>query len=62
MLVKALSEAFEGRLSVILLVLDQGLSVKELGELGVARCSIGPQLMRKIQKDLGDDVARILGA
>ncbi|KAL3465830.1 Phosphoenolpyruvate/pyruvate domain-containing protein [Aspergillus heterothallicus] len=38
-----LVEAFEGRLSVIL-KLNDGLSVKELSEIGVARISMGPAL------------------
>jgi len=41
-----LTEAFQGRLSVTyIIVMAGGLSVKELKEIGVARISVGPQLM-----------------
>ena len=42
--IKALVQAFDGRLSVLLSRKPDGLSVKELANLGVARISIGPTL------------------
>jgi 2-methylisocitrate lyase-like PEP mutase family enzyme len=56
-----------GRLNVILIRMDgdgkaaQGLSVRELGEIGVSRISVGPQLMRWGMAMVGQEASRILG-
>lgn len=43
-----LTEAFGGKLNVsVKTMVPDGLTVKELAEIGVARCSIGPQLQLK---------------
>lgn len=55
-----LTMAFEGKLNVSLKVLDEGLSVKELKEIGVARISIGPQLSRKLIPFLQEEAEKIL--
>ncbi|UNI18582.1 hypothetical protein JDV02_004840 [Purpureocillium takamizusanense] len=44
--VRALVEALDGRVAVLLSAYAGGPTVKELGELGVARISIGPTLFR----------------
>jgi 2-methylisocitrate lyase-like PEP mutase family enzyme len=36
------------------------LSVRELGEIGVARISVGPQLMKYGMKMVGEEAGRIL--
>ena len=45
--VKQLVEALGGKVSVIHMNLDGFLSVKEIGELGVARISMGPLIWKK---------------
>jgi 2-methylisocitrate lyase-like PEP mutase family enzyme len=59
--VKRASEALGGRLNVILIRMDgEGLSVRELGEIGVARISVGPQLMKYAMKMVEEEAGRIL--
>jgi len=42
----ALTEAFRGRLNVTYVMMgDGGLNVQELRKIGIARISVGPQLM-----------------
>lgn len=56
--VKTLVDAFEGRLSV---KLDfDGLSVKELAEIGVARVSVGPSMQMRMMKALAQDAEALL--
>ena len=56
--VRALVEAFQGRLSV---KLDfEGLSVKQLAEIGVARVSVGPSMQRRMMKALAEDAQALL--
>jgi 2-methylisocitrate lyase-like PEP mutase family enzyme len=58
--VRAMGE-LEGRLNVILARgRTDGLSVKELGEIGVSRISVGPYLMRWIVEKVGEEAERIL--
>jgi 2-methylisocitrate lyase-like PEP mutase family enzyme len=48
-------------LNVILIRMDgEGLSVRELGEIGVARISVGPQLMKYAMKMVEEEAGRIL--
>lgn len=55
------SKALDGRLNVILVRSKVGgLSVKEIGELGVARISIGPALMAWSAAQIGKEAGRIL--
>jgi 2-methylisocitrate lyase-like PEP mutase family enzyme len=55
------SKALDGRLNVILVrVKPGGLSVKEIGELGVARISLGPTLMIWSSEQIGKEAGRIL--
>ncbi|KAF3033212.1 hypothetical protein E8E12_004838 [Didymella heteroderae] len=59
--VKAASEALGGRLNVILVRgKTGGLSVKRIAELGVARISIGPALMRWSAEQIGEEASRVL--
>jgi 2-methylisocitrate lyase-like PEP mutase family enzyme len=59
--VEKATEALQGRLNVILAMMQPGgLSVKQLGELGVCRISLGPQLMRKMMETLGQDASAVL--
>jgi 2-methylisocitrate lyase-like PEP mutase family enzyme len=52
-------EALGGRVSVKLNWIKGGLSVKELGEIGVARVSLGPELMVRSLELVKDEVGRI---
>lgn len=55
------AKALEGRLNVILVHgREGGLNVKQIGELGVARISIGPALMRWSAARIGEEAERIL--
>lgn len=55
-------KALDGRLNVILIrVMPGGLTVKELGEIGVARISVGPQLMMRTTAAVAEEAGRILG-
>ncbi|KAF1846706.1 PEP phosphonomutase-like protein [Cucurbitaria berberidis CBS 394.84] len=59
--VEKATEALEGKLNVILVRMKpDGLSVKELAEMGVARVSVGPQLMLMTAGSVGDAAAKIL--
>ncbi|KAF1924310.1 Phosphoenolpyruvate/pyruvate domain-containing protein [Didymella exigua CBS 183.55] len=59
--VRRASEALGGRLNVILIRgKTGGLSVSEIGELGVARISVGPALMRWSAERIGEEAERIL--
>jgi 2-methylisocitrate lyase-like PEP mutase family enzyme len=42
--VKLLTKAFHGRLKVMMTMTANGLSVQEVAQIGVSRCSIGPFL------------------
>ncbi|KAL1801656.1 hypothetical protein ACET3X_001998 [Alternaria dauci] len=53
--------AFDGRLNVILdMTSGNGLAIKELEDIGVARISVGPQLMRRTAAMLADEAQKIL--
>jgi 2-methylisocitrate lyase-like PEP mutase family enzyme len=55
------SKALEGRLNVLLITIQpDGLSVKEIGEVGVCRISVGPQLMLKTMGALAEEAEAIL--
>ncbi|KAF2873719.1 PEP phosphonomutase-like protein [Massariosphaeria phaeospora] len=59
--VEKASKALGGRLNVILLrAVPGGLTVKELSEIGVARISVGPQLMLKTAKGVEEEARSIL--
>jgi 2-methylisocitrate lyase-like PEP mutase family enzyme len=59
--VKKAADALEGKLDVILVHEKQGgLSVREIAELGVARISVGPALMRWSAERIGEEAGRIL--
>ncbi|KAH9882005.1 hypothetical protein J1614_001176 [Plenodomus biglobosus] len=50
-----------GRLNVILVTMKPGgLSVKELGEIGVSRISLGPGLMRRTMRAVEEEARAIL--
>ncbi|KAM0709673.1 hypothetical protein Q7P35_003713 [Cladosporium inversicolor] len=56
--VRKLVEAFQGRLSV---KLDfEGLSVKQLAEIGVARVSVGPSMQTRMMQALAKDAEALL--
>jgi 2-methylisocitrate lyase-like PEP mutase family enzyme len=56
--VRKLVEAFQGRLSV---KLDfEGLTVKQLAEIGVARVSVGPSMQTRMMKALAKDAEALL--
>jgi len=56
--VRNLVEAFQGRLSV---KLDfEGLTVKQLAEIGVARVSVGPSMQTRMMKALAQDAEALL--
>jgi 2-methylisocitrate lyase-like PEP mutase family enzyme len=56
--VAQLVKAFDGRLAVI--VKKDGLTVKQLRELGIARASIGPRLMLFAEEAIKQEAARII--
>jgi 2-methylisocitrate lyase-like PEP mutase family enzyme len=59
--VKEAAQALDGRLNVILVrVMPGGLTVAELKEIGVARISVGPQVMLRTQKAIGEEASAIL--
>lgn len=58
--VKKLVQALGGRLNVSMKLSSDGLTVKELEELGVARISIGPALQFKAMQALGTEANKIL--
>ncbi|KAJ4403243.1 hypothetical protein N0V91_006646 [Didymella pomorum] len=59
--VKRASEALSGRLNVILVRgKTGGLSVSEIAELGVARISVGPALMRWCDERIREEAKNIL--
>jgi 2-methylisocitrate lyase-like PEP mutase family enzyme len=51
----------EGRLNVSLKWVAGGLTVKELSVIGVARISVGPQLMMKTEGAIKEEADRIQG-
>jgi 2-methylisocitrate lyase-like PEP mutase family enzyme len=56
------TKELEGRLNVSLARgKKDGLSVEELGEIGVSRISVGPYLMRWVAEKVGEEAERILG-
>lgn len=55
-----LTKAFGGKFNVSLRVTSEGLSIKELKEIGVARISIGPQLTAKVAEHLKSEAEKIL--
>lgn len=52
-------QALEGKLNVSLRWVAPGLTIKELSEIGVARISVGPQLMLKTEDMIKEEAARI---
>lgn len=58
--VKTLVEEFDGRLNVLLKFADDGLSIAQLADLGVARISIGPTLQIRAMEYLGKQADELL--
>ncbi|KAF2796254.1 PEP phosphonomutase-like protein [Melanomma pulvis-pyrius CBS 109.77] len=59
--VEKASKALGGRLNVSLKrIVPGGLTVKELREIGVARISVGPQLMLRTQGAVAEEARRVL--
>jgi 2-methylisocitrate lyase-like PEP mutase family enzyme len=52
-------KALDGKLNVSLKWVAPGLTIKELSEIGVARISVGPQLMMKAEGAIKEEAARI---
>ena len=53
--------AFDGRLNVILDIMSgNGLAIRDLEDIGVARISVGPQLMRRTAVLLAGEAQKIL--
>lgn len=60
--VEVLCKAFEGKLNVSLKAKENGgLSVSDLSEIGVARISLGPQILLRMQKAVEAEVKAIFG-
>jgi 2-methylisocitrate lyase-like PEP mutase family enzyme len=57
-----LVEAFDGRLNVSMKIIADGLNVKELAEIGVARISVGPQLQILAMKAYADKAEGFLSS
>ncbi|KAJ3129058.1 hypothetical protein HK098_002650 [Nowakowskiella sp. JEL0407] len=58
--VKVLVKAFSGKLNVKLSGKSDGLSVKELAEIGVCRISVGAEIMRKAMSAIVATTSKIL--
>ncbi len=58
--VETLTRAFDGRLNVTLKLAPDGLTVKQLGEIGVARISLGPSLMLRAMAAFKAEAEKIL--
>jgi len=59
--VEKASKELGGRLNVILVrIMPGALTVKELGEIGVARISVGPQLMLRTVGAVAEEAGKIL--
>ncbi|GAW15721.1 hypothetical protein ANO14919_051400 [Xylariales sp. No.14919] len=59
--VERMVREFDGRLAVLGTTAPDGLSVKQLAEIGVARISIGPSLMFAALKTIHDEAKKLLG-
>ena len=59
--VERLVRELEGRVAVKLRAVEGEMSAKELGELGVARISVGPELYRLAMRAVRDGAERLLG-
>ncbi|KAI1422789.1 Phosphoenolpyruvate/pyruvate domain-containing protein [Xylaria sp. FL1777] len=58
--VERMVKEFDGRLAVLAKTTPDGLSVKQLAEIGVARISVGPTLMRAALKTMEDQAKDLL--
>jgi len=58
--VEQLVRAFGGRLNVLLKLSDDGLDIKQLAQIGVARISIGPTLQFVAKKALQAEAKKLL--
>lgn len=59
--VREAAKALEGRLNVSLIrIMPGGLTVEELKEIGVARISVGPQVMMRTQKAIAEEASAVL--
>jgi 2-methylisocitrate lyase-like PEP mutase family enzyme len=58
--VEQLVKEFDGRLNVSLKMTPDGLTVKQLAEIGVARISVGPSLQSIALKAFGDEAENLL--
>ncbi|KAI0861504.1 Phosphoenolpyruvate/pyruvate domain-containing protein [Xylaria cubensis] len=59
--VERMVQEFDGRLAVLATMTPDGLDVKQLAEIGVARVSIGPSLMFAALKTLRNEASKLLG-
>ncbi|KAI0407099.1 Phosphoenolpyruvate/pyruvate domain-containing protein [Xylaria palmicola] len=59
--VERMVAAFDGRLAVLAKMAPDGLSVKQLADMGVARISVGPSLMHSVLRTLREEAKKLLG-
>lgn len=58
--VKRLTKALDGRLNVSVVFADGKLTAKDLGEIGISRISIGPQLYLRAMQGVKTDAEKLL--
>lgn len=58
--VEKATKALDGKLNVILVRGEGGLTIRELKEIGVSRISMGPYLMRWVAERVGEEASSIL--
>ena len=58
--VEQLVKAFGGKLNVSLKMTPDGLTVKELAQIGVARISVGPKLQMLVMQTYGNEAEKLL--
>lgn len=58
--VAKLTEAFNGKLNIGARIMGSGLSVSELAQIGIARCSLGPQLQMKTTETIKQNAEKYL--
>ncbi|KAI0454467.1 Phosphoenolpyruvate/pyruvate domain-containing protein [Xylaria acuta] len=59
--VERMVKEFDGRLAVLATMTPDGLTVKQLAEIGVARVSIGPSLMFAALETLRHEASKLMG-
>ena len=60
--IKAMLEAFNGRLNIGMQLSPNAMDVKQLSELGVARISVGPQLQNVARKTFKEKAEMMMGS